>query len=541
VWFHKTLNIKYMLMKKYLVILAMFFAALIVMVSCKNKPVKKPDQIALVSDYYREQFRPQFHFSPEANWMNDPNGLVYLDGEYHLFYQNYPDSTVWGPMHWGHAVSRDLIHWKHLPIALYPDSLGYIFSGSAVYDRNNTSGFGTKENPPLVAIFTYHNPILEKKGSKTFQNQGIAFSIDKGRTWKKFPGNPVLKNPGIRDFRDPKMFWNEKAKRWNLIMAVFDRVHIYSSENIKDWKFESEFGMGIGAHGGVWECPDLFPLKVEGTDTQKWVMLVSINPGGPNGGSATQYFTGDFDGHKFVPDETREKWIDFGRDNYAGVTWSDIPESDGRRIFIGWMSNWQYATVVPTKVWRSASTIPRELNIKNENGHYFLTSKPVAELADLRIKSDTLSIKQQLINNETELPTGKINLMQSEIYFGFNLLNTRADTVGVILENSMNEKFVIGYSLRKREFYTDRTKAGNSDFSKEFIGGSIAPYNSGNTLKLHLLVDASSVEIYVDDGRLVMTNIVFPSEKFTRLKLFSKGGDCQLNKALIHGLQRIWN
>ena len=491
--------------------------------------------------YYREQYRPQFHFSPETGWMNDPNGLVYYDGEYHLFYQFYPDSTVWGPMHWGHAVSKDLLHWIHLPIALYPDSLGYIFSGSAVADVNNTSGFGSPGNPPLVAMFTYHNPILEKSGSKLFQNQGIAYSNDQGRTWTKYSGNPVLRNPGFRDFRDPKLFWYEKTKKWVVILAVNDRVHIYSSPDMKDWKFESEFGTGIGAHAGVWECPDLFPLKVEGTDVMKWVMLVSINPGGPNGGSATQYFTGEFDGHKYVPDEKNIRWIDWGRDNYAGVTWSNIPESDGRRIFIGWMSNWQYATVVPTKVWRSASTIPRELSVASENGHYFLTSKPIRELGDLRRKSDTFTITRQSFTGEQEISAGSVELMQSELFFGFDLSDLKADTIGIILENKVNEKLILGYSAINKEFYIDRREAGNPGFSKEFAGISSAPCNSGAVLKLHLLIDASSVELFVDDGRLVMTNLVFPTEKFSKLKLFSRGGNGTLNKAVFHGIERIWH
>lgn len=509
--------------------------------SCNSKVNKKSIPEGTTTGYYQEQCRPQFHFSPEASWMNDPNGLVYFGGEYHLFYQYYPDSTVWGPMHWGHAVSRDLIHWQHLPVALYPDSLGYIFSGSAVVDETNTSGFGSAETPPIVAIFTYHNPDLEKSGSIKFQNQGIAFSLDKGRTWTKYPGNPVLKNPGIRDFRDPKMFWNEKTNKWNLILAVFDRVYIYSSPNIKEWTFESEFGMGIGAHGGVWECPDLFPLKVEGTDLIKWVMLVSINPGGPNSGSATQYFTGEFDRHKFVSDDTTTKWIDWGRDDYAGVTWSNIPGSDGRTIFIGWMSNWKYATVVPTTVWRSATTIPRELSLKDEKGHYFLTSKPVREFGDLRSSSDTVNIKQQSFIGEKEISSGGVSLMQSELLFGFNLSDTRVDSLGIILENDLKERFIIGYSSVQKEFYIDRRAAGNSGFSNEFAGISKAPYKAGAVLKMHLLVDASSVELFVDDGRLVMTSLVFPTEKFTRLKLFSKGGSALLNKAVFHGIEKIWH
>jgi fructan beta-fructosidase len=518
-----------------------FLVLSILLFSCKSNITDKSRIEGTSSTYYQEKYRPQYHFSPEANWMNDPNGLVFFEGEYHLFYQYYPDSTVWGPMHWGHAVSTDLLHWKHFPVALYPDSLGYIFSGSAVVDTANTSGFGADGNPPIVAIFTYHDPRLEKIGSIKFQNQGIAYSIDKGRTWTKYSANPVLKNPGIRDFRDPKMFWNEKIKKWNLIMAVNDRVHIYSSPDIKNWTFESEFGKTSGAHGGVWECPDLFPLKIEGSDVTKWVMLVSINPGGPNGGSATQYFTGNFDGNRFIPDDTNAKWLDWGRDNYAGVTWSDIPAIDGRRLFIGWMSNWEYATVVPTGAWRSANTIPRELSLKNENGHNYLTSKPVMEFADLRIKSDTLSIKKLSFTGEKEISTGKVSLMQSEIFIGFDLSDTRADSLGIIMENDVNERFIVGYSILKKQFYTDRTKAGNSDFSKQFTGVSTAPYSAGAVLKLHLLVDASSVELFVDDGSLVMTSLVFPTEKFTTLKLFSKGGSGMLNKAVFHGIRKVWH
>jgi fructan beta-fructosidase len=507
--------------------------------SCKNK-AHEISRIEAPSTYYQEQYRPQFHFSPEAHWMNDPNGLVYYNKEYHLFYQYYPDSTVWGPMHWGHAVSRDMIHWKHLPIAVYPDSLGYIFSGSAVVDSTNTSGFGTDSIPPMVTIFTIHNPILEKSGSIRFQNQGVAYSIDKGRTWTKYPGNPVLKNPGKRDFRDPKMFWNAQMNKWELIMAVYDRVNIYSSPNLKDWAFESEFGKGAGAHGGVWECPDLFPLKIEGTDITKWVMLVSINPGGPNKGSATQYFTGDFDSHKFIPDDINTKWLDWGRDDYAGVTWSNIPVSEGRKLFIGWMSNWNYASTVPTGVWRGAMTIPRELSLTADNGQYFLTSKPVREFGDLRIAADTASLKNLKFNGEKEISTGIVQLMQSELFFGFNLTTARADTLGIILENNLKERLVIGYSTIKEQFYIDRQAAGNSGFSKEFAGISTAPYIAGATLKLHILVDAASVELFVDDGRMAMTTLVFPTQKYTSLKMFSKGGQTILNKASFYGIGRIW-
>ncbi|MEM6526168.1 MAG: glycoside hydrolase family 32 protein [Bacteroidota bacterium] len=296
---------------------------------------------------YKELFRPQFHFSPDSMWMNDPNGMVYYDGEYHLFYQYYPDSTVWGPMHWGHAVSADMLHWEHLPIALYPDSLGYIFSGSVVVDHKNTSGFGNNGKPPLVAIFTHHDIDGERAGTNDFQYQSIAYSNDKGRTWLKYKDNPVVPNLGIRDFRDPKVIWHEQTQRWVMVLAAYDKVQIYTSPDLKNWEYQSDFG--IPGDDRLWECPDLFPMTVSGTGQEKWALIVSIQKKAPNGGTATSYFIGDFDGKTFVADNKKQKWLDYGTDNYAMITWSDIPESDGRRLAIGWMSNWDYAQVVPTQ------------------------------------------------------------------------------------------------------------------------------------------------------------------------------------------------
>jgi fructan beta-fructosidase len=527
-------------MKKSIQHLFRLFLICALISSCNNKKAINKADISDVKGYYTEQYRPQFHFSPEAHWMNDPNGMVYLDGEYHLFYQYYPDSTVWGPMHWGHAVSTDLVHWKHLPIALYPDSLGYIFSGSAVADSKNTSGLGSADNPAIVAIFTYHNPVLERSGSKVFQNQGIAYSTDKGRTWTKFKGNPVLKNPGITDFRDPKVFWHEETGKWIMILAVKDRIHLYSSPNLISWKFESEFGIGIGAHGGVWECPDLFKLKVEGSDVSKWVMFVSINPGGPNGGSATQYFTGDFDGHKFVPESINEKWVDRGCDNYAGVTWSNIPSSDGRRIFMGWMSNWDYATIVPTVVWRSATTIPRELSLINSDNQHLLVSNPVKEIEMLRNGSVKTVTAGQQISGEKILTTDSLNLMQCELNIDLNLAASKADSVGIIFENQRGEKFIVGYSAVSKKIYIVRGANGESVFAKRFKGVSEAAFTPGSILKLHLLIDAGSAELFVGDGKLVMTTLIFPSENFTILKAFSKGGDITIDRSEFYNLKSIW-
>lgn len=508
--------------------------------SCNTDHKNKHSGDIISSGDYNEKYRPQFHFSPRTGWMNDPNGLVFLDGEYHLFYQYYPDSTVWGPMHWGHAVSDDLIHWNHLPVALYPDSMGYIFSGSAVVDKYNTAGFADSSDPAIVAVFTYHNPVLAASGSISFQSQGIAYSTDKGRTWTKYSGNPVLPNPGIRDFRDPKVFRHEETDKWIMILAVGDRVHIYSSPDLKSWMFESEFGETAGSHGGVWECPDLFQLNVQESDSTKWVMLVSINPGGPNGGSATQYFTGDFDGHIFKPDDTGEKWIDHGTDNYAGVTWSGIPEQDGRRIFIGWMSNWNYATVVPTSVWRSAMTIPRELLLISENGGYTLISNPVTEVNNMKNGAGSVKYEAIEFTGKREIPLG-FKLSMSELYFEFSLEESRADTFGIILENSLGEKLITGYSVSSQQIFVDRRKAGLSSFSEGFADVARTSYIAGNILKLHLFIDSASSELFIDEGKIVMTTLFFPVENYSKLVVFSTGGKVLLENTELREIVSIWS
>ena len=290
--------------------------------------------------------------------MNDPNGLVYFHDTWHMFFQHYPDSTVWGPMHWGHAVSKDLVHWQQKPIALYPDSLGYIFSGSAVIDKRNTAGFGKNA---MVAIFTYHDAEKEKAGKDDYQSQGIAYSLDEGKTWEKYSGNPVLPNPGKRDFRDPKVFWDPKTDNWKMILAAGDHLELYSSSNLKKWEKVSEFTDPVDEKLGVWECPDLFPLKAEGDNVQKWVLIISHNPGAPNGGSGTRYFIGDYDGKDFTTNQTENLWLDYGTDNYAGVTFNNAP--DDERILIGWMNNWNYGQQIPTKGWRSAMTLPAKAEI----------------------------------------------------------------------------------------------------------------------------------------------------------------------------------
>lgn len=488
----------------------------------------KPETASEDSGTEREKHRPAFHFTPPSMWMNDPNGMVFHNGEYHLFYQHYPDSTVWGPMHWGHAVSKDLVHWQHLPIALYPDSLGYIFSGSAVFDKNNTSGLGTKGDPPLVAIYTYHSDEIRKTGRKDYQTQGIAWSVDNGRTWTKYAQNPVLKNPGIEDFRDPKVFWHDGTERWIMILAVRDHVEIYGSKDLKQWEKLSEFGKNAGAHGGVWECPDLFPLTVDGQSTQKWVMLMSINPGGIHGGSATQYFIGEFDGRTFLNDNPSSTtlWMDFGKDNYAGVTWANLPDADERKLFMGWMSNWQYANVVPTENWRSAMTIPRTLHLKEAPEGIRLASVPAKEMNAIR--KDTYKIASDVISGNQTLTDVPFNVSTSEIILDFTL-DGKPVNLGIEMGNSLGDKIVIGFDAQANRFYIDRTNAGRSDFSKDFAGVHYAPrISEGDSLTLRLIFDVASVEVFADGGTVVMTDIFFPDEEFNTITLFSNDTETKL-------------
>ncbi len=492
------------------------------------------NRVTIPTDYYSEPHRLQFHFSPEKNWMNDPNGMVYYEGEYHLFYQCYPDSNVWGPMHWGHAVSKDLVRWQHLPIALYPDNLGLIFSGSTVVDYKNTSGWGFPDNPAMIAIFTQHLMEGEKKGRHDFQTQSIAYSLDKGRTWKKYEHNPILKNVGKHDFRDPKVFWHDASNQWVMTVAVKDHIELYGSPNLKTWSQLSDFGYDIGAHGGVWECPDLFELKVSGTNKKKWILLISINPGGANGGSGTQYFIGQFDGNKFIPDTENSYWLDYGKDNYAGVTWSNI--TDGRRLFLGWMSNWQYATVVPTTAWRSAMTVPRTLELIETESGLRIASQPVNELTTLRVDSTSYDFAMKVDEIESEIiqlttPQNEIdlNIERESIEGGFE----------IELSNKKDERIVIGLN-EKNQLFIDRTQAGN-EFSKDFVGihTGIRTYLTSG-IKLKLLIDASSIELFADDGTTVITELFFPMEPFNQLRFYSKKG-ITVKSMKTYSMKSIWH
>lgn len=505
-------------------------------ISCDGPSKEKheqPDHVkdSLLLDNFQETYRPQFHFSPKANWMNDPNGMVYYKGVYHLFYQYFPDGTVWGPMHWGHATSKDLIHWQHQGIKLFPDEHGYIFSGSAVVDHQNSSGLGTAESPPLVAIFTYHDAKAQEEGSTDYQTQGIAYSNDNGVTWEKYTGNPVLKNPGDIDFRDPKVIWHEATQKWVMALAVGDHISFYGSKDLINWQKLSDFGKDMGAHGGVWECPDLFPMPVQGTEEIKWVLLVSINPGGPNGGSATQFFVGSFDGIQFKPDDHKTRWIDFGMDNYAGVTFSNAP--DNEKIFLGWMSNWFYAQETPTSPWRSAMTLPRTLSLLAADGNYYLQNTPIKAFKELR--TEVLNESLLEVKDSLRLKTSLTD--QTEVIF-----HTALDkTFSVKLSNDLGEHMTLQIDPDQQQISFDRTNSGLTTFNENFANKiHILPYVPVDSMKeIRIIVDRSSVEIFIDKGRYVMTEQVFPTQPYAHLDLISEE-QLTLKELKINHVKSIW-
>lgn len=453
----------------------------------------------------KESFRPVYHHTPAYGWMNDPNGMFYKDGVYHLYFQYNPYGSVWGNMHWGHSTSTDLMHWKFEGCAIVPDAWGAIFSGSCVVDHENTAGFGKEA---VVAFYTS----AKSTPWGDIQMQSMAYSLDNGKTFTKYEGNPILTS-SEKDFRDPKVFWYAPGKHWVMILAVGQHMEIYSSVNLKEWKKESEFGAMQGAHGGVWECPDLVEIPVEGTREKKWVLICNLNPGGPFGGSTAQYFVGSFDGKKFVNESpTQTKWMDWGKDNYATVTWNNAP--DGRCIALGWMSNWQYANNVPTRQYRSANTLARDLTLYREGQELYLKSTPSSEVKKARgkkvsIPSFKVSEKHEMVNLFEE----KQGAYEVEIV----IQNAGASKIAFCLLNDKGEKVSMYYDLNRKQFVMDRSESGKVDFSKDFPAVTVAPVNVDKELTLRLFVDRSSIEAFGEDGKFVMTNLVFPSQPYVKM------------------------
>lgn len=436
----------------------------------------------------REKFRPIYHHTPAYGWMNDPNGMFYKDGVWHLYYQYNPYGSQWENMTWAHSTSTDLMHWENQGEVIQPDALGTIFSGNSVVDKENTAGFG---KDVVIAFYT---------SAGNAQTQSLAYSTDNGMSFKKYANNPIITSD-VPDFRDPKVFWNDDLKQWNLILASGQQMNIYSSKNLKDWKYESCFGEEYGNHGGVWECPDL--LKIG----DKWVLICNINPGGPFGGSATQYFVGTFDGHKFTCESKPEvtKWMDYGKDHYATVSFSNAP--NGRIVVLPWMSNWQYANQVPTQQFRSANGLPRDVSLYNYNGEEYVRVKPSPEV----------------LNAFEQKASGRF---QTASYLEVTNIKSNAS---IVLSNDKDEYVTMVYDGKNGTFSMDRTQSGLTEFHNDFKSKTIAPTN-GTIKGMQIFVDRCSIEAFDIDGKVAMSNLVFPSKPYD--KIVAKG--C---KVKIHALK----
>lgn len=476
----------------------------------------------------REKYRPAFHHTPRYGWMNDPNGMFYKDGRWHLYYQYNPYGSKWQNMTWGHSVSDDLVNWEHLPEAIRPNGLGSVFSGSCAVDHDNTAGFGSDA---VIALYT---------SAGTSQMQSLASSTDDGLTFNIYPSNPVLTLES--EARDPKVFWNDSTKEWNMILAhaLDHEMLIFTSPDMKSWTLQSSFGKGLGAQGGVWECPDLFELPVAGTDEKKWVLLCNINPDGPFGGSGTQYFVGDFDGKTFKADtdaagDVSTKWLDYGKDHYATVTWSDAP--DGRRVALGWMSNWQYAADVPTMQFRSANTLPREMGLfRAPDGEVYASSAPSPELEALRGKL-AAKVKKTTVGRKARsfaLPSENGGICEILM----DIEASKAKTVNIVFSNSQGEKVVMQYDPAAATLSFDRTQSGITDFSEGFPAVTVTPtHEASGRIALRIFVDRSSMEVFGNDGEFVMTNLVFPRAPYTALSVSAEGGNAKVENLRIYSLK----
>lgn len=453
----------------------------------------------------REKYRPAYHHTPVYGWMNDPNGLFYKDGEWHLYYQHNPYGSQWENMHWSHSVSRDLMTWEDRGMAIAPDGLGSIFSGCCVVDHDNTAGLG---KGAIIAFYT---------SAGENQTQCMAYSTDNGQTFTKYPGNPVITS-NVPDFRDPHVFWHKETARWIMILAAGQEMNIYSSADLKSWKYESAFGHGYGNHDGVWECPDLMKLPVAGTDKEKWMLVCNINPGGPSGGSATQYFTGEFDGHKFVCDTKPEvtKWMDYGKDHYAAVTFDNAPGN--RHVIIAWMSNWQYANQVPTMQYRSGNSIARDLHLYEHNGDTFVGVVPSKEVDAKRGKAVVKNFSGK--KKTFDAVDGAYEMV-------LNLSARPKTPLTLTLQNAKGEKVSMTYNAAEDTFSMDRTQSGETSFSDAFAAVTTAPIN-GEMRTLRLFFDKCSIEAFDGEGKMAMSNLVFPSEPYNTITV-SGGKGCKVS------------
>jgi len=504
--------------------------SLLLFASCSKKTVVNPvtnpkndgDTTVASVSYYR----PLFHYTPTTNWINDPNGLIYYNGSYHLFSQYNPNGYVWGNMSWDQAQSSDFFTWQESGVAI-PEvfningSTSMIFSGSAVVDNLNTSGFATQAGQvPLVAVYTANN--TGASGNAISQTQCISYSLDQGLTWTAYTKNPVL-DIGSTQFRDPKVFWYAPTQTWVMLVSKpdVDSVRIYNSSDLKNWTFKSDFG-AIGNTNQVWECPDLYLLTVEGTSTQKWVLSVS-GGGVENGFGGMQYFIGSFDGSKFTADaDNYPLYVDYGKDYYAGVTYNNIPSSDGRTVMVSWANNWTYAGTIPTSGYRGQYAVPRSLSLRKVNNAdgYHLLQTPVAEITQHEINA----YSNPAINVNSTLKLDSVSGTSLDIQFNLSMAN--AATAGINVLQSGTEQTTITLNKALSEVLLDRTKSGNSSFSSAFSGVESAKMDNVdfNNITCRILVDQSIVEVFINSGEYTITDLVFPTQAKGGISLFSTGG-----------------
>jgi fructan beta-fructosidase len=485
---------------------------------------------------YNEAWRPQYHFTPPQNFMNDPNGTVFYKEEYHLFYQYNPEGPVWGHMSWGHAISGDMVHWQNQPVALQEIPGEYmVYSGSAVVDWNNSSGLcqntDSQDSSCLVAIYT--------AAHQQRQNQNIAFSNDRGRTWVNYSGNPVA-DLEAKDFRDPNVFWYEPQQKWVMVAALADErnVVILDSRDLKHWARRSTFGPA-GDAAGQWECPGMIQLPIEGTKKKKWVLIVNRNPGAPAGGTGVRYLIGSFDGTKFVADGLAASplWADWGKDFYATNIWNDMPQNEGRRVWIGWFSNWQYANSEPTVQWRGAQSIPRQLALRHYTDGLRLVQRPIRELQ--RLRRQTLRIANLGVaeaNREIRKDGWKGEVYELEA----ELQPERAVEIGLRLRKSQNEETLVGFDSARSEVFIDRARSGEVSFSKDFPGRHIATLENGAKVKLHVFVDRSSVELFANDGERVLSDRIYPHAGSDQIEFYAKGSGGKVVSLDIWKLDSVW-
>lgn len=476
----------------------------------------------------REKYRPVYHHTPSYGWMNDPNGMFYKDGVWHLYFQHNPYGSKWQNLSWGHSTSKDLINWTAEPEALEPNGLGMVFSGSCALDTNNTAGYG---NDAVIGLYT---------SADASQTQSLVWSKDNGKTFEFYPANPIITLES--EARDPNMFWDDDAKQWVLLLAhaLEHEMLVFTSPDMKEWTLQSSFGKGIGAQGGVWECPDLFKLNVDGSDEEKWVLVCNLNPGGPFGGSATQYFVGDFDGKTFKADTNSEgkiptKWMDHGKDHYATVSWSDAP--DNRRTVIGWMSNWQYAAEVPTMQYRSANTLPRDVSLfRAADGDIYMASEPSPELVALRDKL-TVNVKKANIRKKAatySLPNANGGVC--EILLDIDARKSKL--INLTVSNNAGEKVVMQYDVAAHSLSFDRRESGVVDFSQDFPAVTVSPtFEDNGRISLRIFIDKSSMEVFGNKGQFVMTNLVFPEKPYTTLSISSGDGNARLENLKIYSIK----